>query len=560
MLAKDKGCGIKINIRILSYVLIAIYAVSIIPMLIIALFNYPSADDYSMALEVHQVYEQTGSVFASIGKAIYMGYWYYMNWTGYFFSSTLTSLCPSVFNEKLYAIGTFVFLLVLTAGVMVFMKTLLNKVLHLDKYVTRCVSMITLIIIIQCMNGNEVRNEAFYWYSGAINYMFMFGLGLLWLGMLINVAIGAGKKDVVTKVGIKIWNIIKYILLCLLSFLMGGANYMTALSLGIMAVVIVMIAVNKRTGHLDKVLEVPESIVNGIDKLILPAVCELTGFVCSIAAPGNAVRSSSLTTNNPIKAVMQSFFYCYKYAMEDWMGWHVIVLLALMAMIVVVGIKKVAETSEFKFSHPFLFSAFCLCLAAANATPPLYATGNIEAGRIKSIFWAQFVVLMVLAIIYVAGWIYKSKADDTGIKTSITDNIDACNGDSISEVDANYSEMDTSCSSLEICGTSAQIFTMLVVLFLFGSALCVNVDEDYYTGTSALSDIVNGSAAVFASESADRLVILKDSSVTDTVLTDHTEKPELLFFSDVSEDAGDWINTAVAEYYHKNSVILQKNN
>ncbi len=536
-MARDKGCGIKINIRILSYVLTAIYAVSIIPMLIIALFNYPSADDYSMALEVHQVYEQTGSVFASIGKAIYMGYWYYMNWTGYFFSSTLTSLCPSVFNEKLYAIGTFVFLLVLTAGVMVFMKTLLNKVLHLDKYVTRCVSMMTLIIIIQCMNGNEVRNEAFYWYSGAINYMFMFGLGLLWLGMLINVAIGAGKKDVDTKIGIKTWNIIKYVLLCLLSFLMGGANYMTALSLGIMAVVIIMIAVNKRTGHLDKVLEVPESIVNGIDKLILPTVFELIGLVCSIVAPGNAVRSSSLTTNNPIKAVMQSFFYCYKYAMEDWMGWHVIVLFVLMAMIVVVGIKKVAETSEFKFSHPFLFSAFCLCLAAANATPPLYATGNIEAGRIKSIFWAQFVVLMVLAIIYVAGWIYKSKADGASSKTSVTD---------------------TGCSNLEICGTSAQIFTMLVVLFLFGSALCVHVDENYYTGTSALSDIVNGSAAVFASESADRLVILNDSSVTDAALTDHTEKPELLFFSDVSEDAGDWINKAVAEYYHKNSVILQK--
>jgi hypothetical protein len=536
--ARDKGCGIKINIRILSYVLTAVYAISIIPMLIIALFNYPSADDYSMALEVHQVYEQTGSVFASIGKAIYMGYWYYMNWTGYFFSSTLTSLCPSVFNEKLYAIGTFVFLLALTAGVMVFMKTLLNKVLHLDKYVTRCVSTITLIIIIQCMNGNEVRNEAFYWYSGAINYMFMFGLGLLWLGMLINVALGAGNTKTNSS-GIKIVSVIKYVLLCLLSFLMGGANYMTALSLGIMAVVIMMIAANKRTGHLDKVLEVPESVVNGIDKLILPAVCELIGLVCSIVAPGNAVRSSSLTTNNPIKAVMQSFFYCYKYAMEDWMGWHVIVLLALMTMIVVVGIKKVAETSEFKFSHPFLFSAFCLCLAAANATPPLYATGNIEAGRIKSIFWAQFVVLMVLAIIYVAGWIYKNKVDGAGIKTSVTD---------------------TGCSSLEICGTATQIFTMLVVLFLFGSALCVHVDEDYYTGTSALSDIVNGSAAVFASESADRLVILNDSSVTDAALTDHTEKPELLFFSDISEDADDWINKAVAEYYHKNSVILQKNN
>jgi len=312
---------------------------------------------------------------------------------------------------------------------------------------------------------------------------------------------------------------------------------MTALSLGIMAVVIIMIAVNKRTGHLDKVLEVPESIVNGIDKLILPAVFELIGLVCSIVAPGNAVRSSSLTTNNPVKAVMQSFFYCYKYAMEDWMGWHVIVLFVLMTMIVVVGIKKVVETSEFKFSHPFLFSAFCLCLAAANATPPLYATGNIEAGRIKSIFWAQFVVLMVLAIIYVAGWIYKSKVDGASSKTSVTD---------------------TGCSNLEIRGTSAQIFTMLVVLFLFGSALCVHVDEDYYTGTSALSDIVNGSAAVFASESADRLVILNDSSVTDAALTDHTEKPELLFFSDVSEDAGDWINKAVAEYYHKNSVILQK--
>ena len=86
--------------------------------------------------------------------------------------------------------------------------------------------------------------------------------------------------------------------------------------------------------------------------------------------------------------------------------------------------------------------------------------------------------------------------------------------------------------------------------------LCVIPDHDYFSGTSALFAITDGSAGTYKAENDERLVILRDDSVKDAELVEHSVHPEMLFYWDVTSDKAEWVNTATATYYNKDSVVL----
>ncbi|MCR5101136.1 MAG: DUF6056 family protein [Butyrivibrio sp.] len=529
----------KINMKIISRVITFLYIAGLIPMLIIAYYNYPSADDYSMALEVHQTYVSTGNFFAAIAKAVYMGWWYFMNWTGYYFSSALTSLAPSAFNERLYFLGTFIVLFVLTMGVKSFINVILHKMLGIDKYTSRSISMLTLFIIVQCMMSGTSRNEAFYWYSGAINYMFMFGVALLWLSFLIKIVIsdysGKRSREMIDVSGAGV-----------LGFLLGGANYMTALSLCIIMFSFFVIFLDIKKGLLKKAFMLPDRYGLGLKRIFIPAALQFAGFMCSVLAPGNSVRSESLSTVNPIKAIFMSFFYVYEYMLGNWIRWDIILLLAVIFIFVKMSAKKIAATTDFEFCHPVIFTVFCFGLSAANITPPIFATGNIESGRILSIFWSQFILLVVADMIYICIW-YEKRGK-----------LLFCENEKEKKLYEDASKIKNTTDNYLVSKGTAYFLGIIAMFWIFGSVLSVHVDYNYYTGTSALVDILNGNAATYARENAKRLEILKDDSIKDVNLDEFTVQPQLLFFSDVTTDTSDWVNKAVAEYYNKDSVVLKK--
>lgn len=495
--ASDKKC---INVRNFSTALVALYVLCLLPMLILGFFNFPAADDLSMAQEVHDKFLSSGNVFAALGYGIYMGFWYYMNWTGYYFSAALTAMCPSAFSEGLYVLTVFIILGMLTAGVFVFFDALLAKKLGVSGYYSRIASVLTLFMMIENMPKGAPRNEAFYWYSGSINYCFMFGLGLLWLGIIIRLTLKPGRA--------------LFIVSCILGFLLGGANYMTALSLAVMSFMFIAALIMKR--------------LDSSTRLIwLPCLLNIIGLVLSMTAPGNSVREQQLSSINPIVAIFRSVFHVFDLCIGSWSGFAVIIILA-MAAVFAFG---AAGSVKIKLSHPVLFSAFCFLMAAANIVPPLYATGNFSAGRMESIVWTQFVLMMMLIVMYVSVWLRQNVLKDAAV--------------AVTETDENV-----------IGETAGRAVLTLAAVLMIGLVLSVYVDRGYLTSTSAITDLVSGDAAVYARENKERLAILKDTSVTDAELKEHSVHPELLFFSDVTKDPNEWINTATAEYYGKSSVRL----
>ncbi len=500
----------QINTKNMSVVLTFIYVISIIPMLAIGLYNWPSVDDFSMALQPHQTFVKTGNFLVTLGSAFSKTIVIYNTWVGYFFSSFMTCLSPSIFGERLSALNPIIILGMLTYGVMYLFNALFTRVWKMEGHMVYGLSMLTLIMMVQCLENGTSRAEAFYWWSGAVNYTFMFGVALVWIGMIFRfVYEGDGKVS-----GAKwAWKLVK---LCLVGFLLGGSNYMTALVMAICSVLGLFIVLMIKLGKF-------ELKGNGsVRGLWIAFVCNLAGLVVSAMAPGNQIRGTKMGDINPIKVVLRSYYSVFDICVNDMMRWEVLLLLVLAAIIA----WKMVPEMAFDVQHPVVFAVFSLSMMACCVAPPLYAVGDISAPRIRSTMWMQFLVMLVLTIVYFARWIWQM------VRDSRDD------------------------SKERFSPVSSTLVAIIALFLMFGSVLCVYANPHYYSVTSAITDIASGDASTYLDEKLQRLEILEDDSVRDVVFEPHTARPELLFQSDIYTDAALWENTIVATYYRKDSVRM----
>ncbi|WP_026523055.1 DUF6056 family protein [Butyrivibrio sp. VCB2001] len=501
----------KINTKNLCVVLTFLYVLSIIPMLVIGIYNWPSVDDFSMALQPHQTFVQTGNFFATVWSAFTKTIYIYNNWVGYFFSSFLTCLSPSIFGERWSALNAVIVIGMLTYGVMYFFDALFRRVWKMEGHMSYGLSMLTLLMVVQSMENGTTRAEAFYWWSGAINYTFMFGLSLAWIGMIFRFIYETDRFSTRRRV-------LRFVWICVLGFLLGGSNYMTALVMAVCSVLGLFILLMIKLGKF-------ELKGNGnVKGLWVPFVCQLIGLVVSAVAPGNKIRGTAIGNISPIKVVLRSYYSILDVCVNDMMRWEVLLTLVIVAVIA----WKMAEGMEYELHHPVVFAFFSFSMMACCVAPPLYAVSNVDAPRIRSTMWMQFLVLLVLTVVYYACWIRQN------LQKTVAEEKD------------------------RFSLNSSTLLAVIVLFITFGSLLSIFVNPHYYSTTSAMVDLVKGNAKQYLTEKENRMEVFEDDSVKDVVFKPHTVRPELLFQSDMYEDATLWENTIVATYYNKNSVRVSK--
>ena len=188
-----------------------------------------------------------------------------------------------------------------------------------------------------------------------------------------------------------------------------------------------------------------------------------------------------------------------------------------------------SEDMAFELHHPVVFAFFSLSMMACCVAPPLYAVGSIEAPRIRSTMWMQFLVLLILTVVYYSFWIRQMTR---GLGHEVAD------GDERNR----YSDM------------ASTVLTVIALFLVFGSLLSIYVNPHYYCVTSAMRDLASGEASQYLAEKQQRMEIFDDDSVKDVVFEPHSVRPELLFQNDIYEDPTLWENTIVAAYYNKDSV------
>ncbi|MGN8697202.1 DUF6056 family protein [Bacillota bacterium HCP3S3_F1_1] len=544
-LSPEKSC----DLRRLSYLLIVIYALSLIPVLVIGKYDYPSADDFSMGLGTRLVYEATGSLLAVAGKILSETVRYYRTWIGYFTSCLFTTVSPATFGEAWYALTPAVILLALHVGVAVFFYALMEKALGMNRYARRCMTVLALFLMVQRMPEGSLRVEAFYWYSGAGNYTLTFSAGLLYLAFYVLSVCGVRSKN----------RSLFLVLACIMGFLAGGGNYLSALSFAVVSVLFVVYLVKRKIGRL------------------LPAAFYLCGFAVSCLSPGNRIRGGEAEGYGALKSILLSLYYTLSYPLNQWMNWAVLLILALAGVIFWMGFAEIefsganakaggaaasekagetvrgaaapekagsgAQAVQLGFTAPFPAAVLAYGIVSCVVTPALYAQGNMDAGRIQSTFWLHAVLVLLLLEWYLVGGLYRrfSKEQNASAVSCLQ------NASAVSCLQ--------NASAVSCLRNGAGGFVRAILLFfIVFSLLAVKGNPDFYTGTSAVSELLDGSAAQYGRENEERLRILKNPREQDAVLPRYTVQPNLLYFEDVSEDPDDWINQKMSEYYGKNSI------
>lgn len=528
---KTPKINIKLNTRKLSIFFTAVYVLSLIPMLILGFYDFPSADDFSMALETRQYFVENGDFFGTVIASLQKSWVVYSQYEGYFFSIILTCICPSVFGEGFYFLTPFLVLGMLTFGVCYFFDALFIRALHLDKDLTNVVRMLTLFMMVNCLNGGGTRAEAFYWYSGAINYTFTFGMAFFWLGLLIRSVYESDEKTRLRKlIWASIW-----------AFFMGGANYLSALELAICSVLLLFIFLMVKLGKFD-IQGIDESQRKSLGYIWIPLVINLVGFSFSCFGPGNSNRFAETTQMSPVKAVFVSLYDTFDMLFNDMTRWEVLVILVMLVPI----FWKMAGKIKTRFEHPILFTLFAFLLVSSNMTPPIFATANIDAGRLRALAFMEFVCMLVLVVFYlvaVARQYFYERYVSVGEGTNEEKSDELAN-------DVNLKCYNAFSHLLSI------IIASCIAVIVVGSLLSIKPEPDYYSCTSALYDIVSGRATVYKQENAERLEILRDDSIKNAELKEYSVHPEMLFYMDVTPDSSEWINQATAIYYEKETTVL----
>lgn len=549
-LSPEKSC----DLRRLSYLLIVIYALSLIPVLVIGKYDYPSADDFSMGLGTRLVYEATGSLLAVSGKILSETVRYYRTWIGYFTSCLFTTVSPATFGEAWYALTPAVILLALHVGVAVFFYVLMEKALGMNRYARRCMTVLALFLMVQRMPEGSLRVEAFYWYSGAGNYTLTFSAGLLYLAFYVLSVCGVRSKN----------RSLFLVLACIMGFLAGGGNYLSALSFAVVSVLFAVYLVKMKTRQGENSRMGRLYVIGSL----LPAAFYLCGFAVSCLSPGNRIRGGEAEGYGALKSILLSLYYTLSYPLNQWMNWAVLLILALAGVIFWMGFAEIdffganakaggaaapekagetvrgaaapekagsgAQAVQLGFTAPFPAAVLAYGIVSCVVTPALYAQGNMDAGRIQSTFWLHAVLVLLLLEWYLVGGLYRRFSKEQ-------------NASAVSCL------QNASAASCLRNGAGGFVRAILLFFIVF-SLLAVKGNPDFYTGTSAVSELLDGSAAQYGRENEERFRILKNSEEQDAVLPRYTVQPNLLYFEDVSEDPDDWINQKMSEYYGKNSI------
>ncbi|MBR4530671.1 MAG: hypothetical protein IKO80_10400 [Lachnospiraceae bacterium] len=477
------------------------YFVTLLPLWILAFFNYPSADDINMGLPAHEAFAATGNILAAWGQGIYMAWYDYLHWMGYFTSTALMSVPPSVFGIRFYPAGAIFLSLCLTAATAFFLHTLLVRLAGMGRRACSILSALLLFLTIQSLPAGMARVETLYWYCSGANYILTWCLGLVFLALFIRAGLDGKRRPLTVITG------------CAVGFLVGGGNYMTALTCAIITVLAIagMGVSLKRGGR----------SLRELLPLILPALFLFAGFTASCLAPGNAVREEAVSGFGAVKSILISLHYTAWYCIATWTrAEHLLMMLFLAPLF-----WEQAPRMRLSWRYPFAVCVLSYGLASANVTPPLYALGNIVAGRLQAMYYIQYILLLILTEGYLIGWlrmrVLRVAEGDTG--------------------------EDGVRRRRYYLGGVALFFAVI-------SLLCAGAEPDYYMGTEAVRELTDGSAAGYRRENEERFAVLLDPAVQDAVLKQFTNKPALLWYSDIDTEPGNWINDGLARYFHKNSV------
>lgn len=488
-----------------------LFVLSLIPLLALGRYNVMCIDDYDYGRQIHDTWMETGSLLQSVQTAWRQNMEFYREWQGTYISCFLMGLCPMNFKYDIAWVVPIIMIGMFAVSTFVLGRHILYRWLGLDKAGGSFVMFMLLFMFYQVL---EAPFEGIYWYNGSTHYILMESV---WFFALTIISAGLWTQK-------KSNEILCCIAAAVLSVIVGGGNLITALQAEIVMAFLVVYAVmtNRR-------------------KIVVAAVPFVTGsigFLFNVLAPGNALRDA-LDMDEGYSAVMSvllSFYYMVVFIIR-WTP----VFVVLVWLLVLPVLWKLVKRADKTFRHPVWMTLGAVCLLAAMFTPTLYAVGMVGLSRVDNIIQMVYYLVLFAVTAYWLGYFSHRSRDSVS--------------DTVQPDMRSLRAGETFGIFLEKAGMRMTALCLLITLVIW----IFTADKNTYTSISALRSLVNGEAQTFYAEAMARHDIYLDDTITDVEVKPYSAKPALFDAIDLSEDAGNWINLAVARYYHKESVRCLKN-
>lgn len=454
------------NEKIINKFILFAGIASLLPFILISYYNYPSADDFNYSAVTNNLGFWKAQVF------------WYLNWSGRYFSSAILSLNPLIFNSIILYRSVSILLILL---IFISMFYLSGSIFDNISYKQR-VTLSLVFCSIYFFNMPSIA-EGLFWFPGAITYQLANVLVILFIVSIIKMY----SKN----------KIIFFILSVLMLFAVIGSNEtsMILIDLLLFMFLIFNILLSKK-------------INNPILLLFLIAII-FSAIV--IFCPGNVVRESAFANNHQL-------FFSIKMVIQE-IGNSIPATLPFAIMMLVLMIDYanrhglIVSYYQSALIHITLLSIIIVLLV--GFFPAYWVTGMKPPLRTVNTVYFFFIILLSYYILQLNN-MFKSKY------------------------------------SIEIilpfwC-------KLIIILALLFNALVVpnNIKIAYL-------DLIEGKAQKYSAQMSSRYKIIENSVSDVCYVPPLIDKPDTLFFDDITDKADDWRNQSFSQYMKKKAIIIGVN-
>lgn len=492
----------KISLIMVNIMFVMALAIVVFPLLLVAKYNYPSADDWSFSSAGYHALQNGEGFWGVVKAAMSTIKSYYVKWEGRFSISLLGALQPGIWGEKYYRIVPWMMI----GGIILSEFCLCRGILA--KYAKEgrggvIIPLVVPFLIMQILYTPGIV-ESFYWYNGAVNYTFMYALSLILLLLFLEVSIEKNRKWAY------LW---RAIVVGFLAVLIGGGNFSTSLStlLTLLLLSGYFLWKDRRAFY---------------RTCFVPVLMCISLLIC-VFAPGNTVRIASNfdgETGSAVGAIIKSLQYSFFDIYHQSMNAKTFLLLLL----VLPFFWKAVKNMEFDFQFPGLFTLVTFCLYASQATPNMYVEGWISSGRLKAVLYYSYQLWLAGNTGYWVGWVSRRNG---GVAVSLGKFYDRLE---------NY----------------LPIYCCVVGVLLAG--IIYRFDLRSLSSYIGYRSWKQGWAQQYGKEWEERLAVLHDDSIKEVTFAPLTVTPEvIMWYTDLQpEDGFVWVNGSCAEYYDKDVIRI----
>lgn len=478
-------------------IIIGTLILMMIPLLVIAKYDQPSADDYMYGAATNQVWQSSHSllmVLATAWNTMVDKWW---SWDGNFTSTFLGALQPHIFG--LYGMVAAMIILSLVLCLIILSWEIIVHYLGGPRHVAIVVALLLSLLMTQFMPSPV---QGMYWFDGAISYTFIYSLCLLDLALILKAYRSHGlEKGILTFSAL------------LLGFFCGGANFALAVTFLLLLATATFVLWRWPASHFQEVL--------------LVFLSSLGGFLLAAVAPGNSVRQADVAKtliqqDTVFSAIAKSLGAGGSYLIGFW-SLPVLICSGLIALALVPLIRQ----KNWACPHPLCLTGLGFSLYCAGYSPVIYGLGLSSLhweGRVLDIQFFNAVFLAAGLLTYWGGYAVHRLARSKKPRS-----------------------FSLALPHKKKAAVLLGGFAIIVTLMAHPNAASL----------SAAQSLLDGSARAYAWESEDRMALYTNKTLSEVSVSKLTVKPHLLYYDDIKENQWDWRNIATAQYYGKRSVRLQ---